>query len=281
MKKKKLEIKYIILIILAVITLFLGIFSITKDESRELTKVEIVLKDTITFFQRLVYKPFNAITDKIEELKDRKEVYNENERLKIENEQYELLKAKNKELKEEIEALKELNNITNVLSEYEHLNASVITRNVSIWYNSITIDKGANNGVETGMAVITTSGLIGQITEVTNFTSTVRLITSNSSNNRISVIIQNNTNTYGIINKYYQETELLIAEATNNTTNIKVGDTVTTSGLGGTYPSGILIGKVKNIKTDEYDLAKLIEIEPSTNINDLKYITIIKRKSEN
>ena len=55
---------------------------------------------------------------------------------------------------------------------------------------------------------------------------------------------------------------------------------VYTSGLGGVFPSGILIGKVSEITTDVYDLAKIIKVKPSANFEDINYVTVLKRNDK-
>ena len=67
-------------------------------------------------------------------------------------------------------------------------------------------------------------------------------------------------------------------EGISNTEEVNVGDYVYTSGLGGVFPSGILIGTVESITTDEYDLAKIINVKPSADFNDINYVAILKRK---
>ena len=161
------------------------------------------------------------------------------------------------------------------------MNATVISRNVGYWYNTITINKGKYNGVEEDMVVINGKGLIGRVIRTTTFTSDVRLITTSDTNNKISVMVSNGDyNLYGVINSYNYSKNLLEVEGISNTKNVNIGDYVYTSGLGGVFPSGILIGQVSEITTDSYDLAKIIKVTPSTDFTDINYVSILKRKSQ-
>ena len=127
--------------------------------------------------------------------------------------------------------------------------------------------------------VVNSTGLIGKIIRTTTFTSEVRLITTSDTNNKISVSISNGNNKInGLINRYDYENNLLEVEGISNTEEVNVGDFVYTSGLGGVFPSGILIGTVESITTDEYDLAKIINVKPSADFNDINYVAILKRK---
>ena len=132
------------------------------------------------------------------------------------------------------------------------------------------------------MIVINSKGLIGKIINTTNFTSTVKLITTSDTNSKISVIINGeNKNLYGLIYGYNTKENAILIEGISNTDSVNIGDTIYTSGLGGIFPSGILIGTVKSISTDEYDLSKIIKVKPSADFNNLNYVTILKRKDSN
>ena len=81
----------------------------------------------------------------------------------------------------------------------------------------------------------------------------------------------------GLINGYDYETGYLEIEGISNTDNVAIGDLVYTSGLGGVFPNGILVGKVADITTDVYDLSKIINVTPSANFEDINYVTVLKR----
>ena len=169
--------------------------------------------------------------------------------------------------------------INYTINDYEFLNATVISRNISYWYNTITIDKGSYNGVELDMVVVNSDGLIGRVVSTTTFTSEVKLLTTSDTNNKISISISTkNKKLYGLISKYNYKTNYLEVEGISNTETVTVGDYVYTSGLGGVFPSGVLIGKVAEITTDEYDLAKIINVEPIADFNDINFVAILKRK---
>ena len=63
-----------------------------------------------------------------------------------------------------------------------------------------------------------------------------------------------------------------------NAKDVDIGDFVYTSGLGGIFPSGILIGSVSEITTDSYDLAKIIKVKPSADFSNINYVSVLKRK---
>lgn len=279
-KKKMIPKKYVVVMIIILIILILIIFSFTLKGDRKLNPVESFLKDGLVYTEKVVTYPFNYISDKISEYKKLKSVNKDNAVLETSIDRVSSIESENIELRRQLDELKEELNIDYTLVDYEYLNATVVSRNVGFWYNTITIDKGSYNGVEKDMVVINSKGLIGRIIRTSAFTSDVRLITTSDTNNKISVHISNGDNDlYGLINNYNYSDNLLEVEGISNTKDVTIGDYVYTSGLGGIFPSGILIGTVSEISTDSYDLAKIIKVVPSADFTDINYVSILKRKS--
>lgn len=185
-----------------------------------------------------------------------------------------MLDGINQELKSEIEELKKLNNLSSTLTDFNSLSAVVIERNKMYWFNSIVINKGSSSGIKKDMAVISSDGLIGKINKVSKTTSEVKLLTTNDKNEKISVMIKTSDDTiYGIMNGY-QDNYLEITSVNKNI-NVDNNSLVYTSGMGGIFPSGILIGKVAMVKEDKYNVSKLILVEPSSSFNNLKFVKVL------
>ena len=279
MRRKKKQTKHILIVIIALVISIMAIFSYTLKQDRKLNKFESLIKDTTTGIERIVFFPFRYVIDKFEDFKELKNIRKKYQNLLPKVERIESLETENIELRKELESMKKELSIENTLSDYEYLNATVISRNVSHWYNTITIDKGTINGVTTDMVVVNSDGLIGRVVSTTTFTSDVRLLTTSDTNNKISITISNGDNSVnGLIKNYNYNTGFLEIEGVSNTERVSPGYYVYTSGLGGIFPSGILIGTVENITTDEYDLAKLIDAKPAADFDDINYVAVLKRK---
>lgn len=277
-----IEKKYIIMIIVAVIMISLAILSYGLKKKKELNVIESFIKDSVVSIENIIFYPFKFTINLFENYNELKSVKKENDILKTSLNRIESIEVENIELREQLENIKKELNIDYTLTDYEYLNATVTSRNVGYWYNTITIDKGSSSGVEIDMPVINAYGLIGKVVNTTSFTSTIRLITTSDTNNKISVsIISNNEKLHGLINGYNYKNATLEVEGISNTKTVRVGDLVYTSGLGGVFPSGILIGKVESITTDSYDLSKIINVKPSADFDDINYVTILKRKDTN
>ena len=279
MRKKKLKVKHVFIIIVTIVIVIVAIFSYTIKEDRELNKFEAFIKDGVTSVEKIVFYPFKVVINGINNYKELKDIRKKYQGLLPEVERIDSLNAENIELRKQLTKMKEELDIDYTVNDYEFLNATVISRNVNHWYNTITIDKGTYNGVSNDMVVVNSKGLIGKVINVTTFTSDVRLVTTSDTNNKISVTISNGkTSVNGLIKEYNYKNNYLLVEGVSNTEKIGTGYYVYTSGLGGVFPSGILIGIVDDITTDEYGLTKIISVSPAVNFADINYVAILKRK---
>ena len=166
------------------------------------------------------------------------------------------------------------------LNEYIKTNALIINRNLSYWNDTITLNKGTKDQIEVGDPVVVNSGLVGKVISVSNYNSIARLLTSEATN-KISVKVETDGDyAYGLLTKYDTESNIYNLEGISEMIDINLESIVTTTGIGDNFPSGIVIGKVKNITSDNYDLAKLIEVTPSVNFDALSIVTILKRKAK-
>ena len=274
-KYNNLQFRYIILGIVVIIVILLVIFSKTLKNNKT-NKIVGFFRDSIIAVENVVSYPFkyifNSIDNKLNSTLD------ENEILSSNIDKIDYLISENLELKRQLEALKEELAITNTLADYEYIYATVISRNVGYWYNNITINKGSNDGITNDMIVVNSKGLIGRVYSTSSNNSLVRLITTSDTNNKISVSISHGGNyVYGLINKYNYNKNILEVEGISNTELVSVGDYVFTSGLGGVYPSGILVGIVDSIATDSYDLAKIINVKTAADFTDINYVAVLKR----
>ena len=180
-------------------------------------------------------------------------------------------------LKEDIENLLKINNMTESLNNFDYINATIISRNREYWFNNLIINKGKNNGIDVDMAVIDMNGLIGRVSSVTNNTAVVKLITTNDINNKVSAeIINNKEKIYGIINGYDSKNNYLHMIITDDKEIVK-DSKVETTGMGGVFPSNILIGYATDTIKDSDGITNIVRIKPSSNIEGGRYVAVLKR----
>lgn len=276
-RRKKFETKYIILIVVIAIIIFLVAINAVMKNNRNVNFVNGFFKDSALFINKVINTPINFVKEKINEKEEQKDLLKKYKKLKNKYKSTENLRLENSELKKEIKELKKALELKNTLSDYEKINSVTLNRNLGYWYRNITIDKGKKDGIKKNMAVVNSGGLIGTIYKTSNHTSTVQLLTSNQFN-KISVKIEvGDKYVYALLTKYNEEDNTFILEGVSENTEIPVDSKVTTTGMGSIFPSGILVGKVISIDTDNYDLAKIIKVKSNVNFNDLNIVTILKR----
>lgn len=186
----------------------------------------------------------------------------------------------NQEILKEKEDLEKLLDISSTLTDFDKINAVVVERNNSYWFEYLTINKGYKDGIRKGMIVVTGDGLIGTIKEVNILTSTVKLITSNDDYNNISVSIVSDSFTINKILSTDTANNKIIS-GIDNTYDIKEGDKVYTSGLSDIYPAGIIIGKIKKIENDNYGISQKAYVELASNPNSIRFVSVLSRKIDN
>ena len=189
----------------------------------------------------------------------------------INNNYKEMYTLINKEIKEENDELKKMLDINYSLTDFDNINASIIERNTTYWLNELTINKGRKDGVENNQIVITKDGMIGKVIDSSYNTSKIKLITE--FNTPISVDI-NNVNKLLTIEDYK-----LYIRGINESDNIKEKDKVVTSGLSDIFPKGILIGEIEKIIKEDNDVGYYALIKLSSNLNNLRFVTVLKRKN--
>ena len=180
----------------------------------------------------------------------------------------------NKELEQENNTFRKMLNLS--ILEYELITAEVIDRDID-WFKTITINKGSKDGIKINMAVLDTNGLIGKVVEVYSDYSLIELISSNSNSMKISVNILGDKEYFGVLDYYNKENGYVVINDIKKNSEIKIGDSVYTNGLGGIYPSGIFIGKIKNIYFDNLGLNKKVDVEFNSNLDNIRYVNIIRR----
>lgn len=266
------------LIILLVSIIFLvAMIGFSINDREKLTWPEQFIKDSLGGVVSIFHYPANEIKLIIENVNSLRNTYHENEELKANLEEYVQLSVKVRTLEDENRKLRNLLDKQESIRDYSEIQATVIARNPDRWHEIITLNKGSNQGVEINMAVITSEGFIGKVQFVSPFTSTVQLLSAPDRTNRISAVIQGKDKTFGIIEDYDENRKSLIFKRILYDADVKEKDIVISSGSGGVFPSGLLIGEVTEVVPDEYGLTKTAYVKPSADLNDIDHVIIVNR----
>lgn len=244
--------------------------------------VQQVTSDMTAVIGRVFSKPVNAINNLFSDINHLEDTFLENQRLKQEIDRIAEAQAELTTYKAENAKLKEELGLQETLIDHNLISATVISRNPDRWIDQIIIDRGSSDGLENGMSVMSNNGLLGRISEVNPTSSRVTLLTTNDQAAVLTSaeIVNEDETIFGIINGYDQERKALVMEQITSDTTIEVDQEVMTSGLGGLVPRGLLVGKVTEVTLDTLGLGQRVYIEPATNFEDIRFVTVIQRTAE-
>ncbi|UXR77415.1 rod shape-determining protein MreC [Staphylococcus sp. IVB6227] len=256
-----------LVVLFCAVILFIGLIGLSIRSNVQSVPEQYV-SDTTSFGQRVFSYPVHFVTGSITNLlSDRQPATNQTKQLEAENQR---LQAENKKLKKELD-IKDI-------SEYEPVSAAVIARQPDQWMNSLVLDKGAKFGIKPDMAVMTTDGLVGQVTKVNQFSSQVNLVSTKGRLNRLSVNVMHGDNeVFGLIDHYDEKNNRLVISDIDNKEKVEKGDKVVTSGLGDQLPKGLYVGEVEKVHNDQYGLSKQVSIKTGANLNQMLHVYVAKR----
>lgn len=220
-------------------------------------------------FLKIPLKPFNSTMDFISFSIENKKIFFEQENHLLEKT---LTISRMECLKRENEKLKELLNLKQRLNE-KFIFSEIISIN-KITGEFFTIDKGKIDGIDIGMPVVSTKGVVGKIVEVYKNNSIVE--TFNSPNFRIGVMDKNKEQ---FMLCYYYKPGFLKVENVQYDIKLNPGDTLYTSGFGKIFPENIPVGTILKIEyLEDGDFFYLLK--PVENIFSLKYLCILQMDKE-
>lgn len=271
-------------ILLITLVMFIVVMGFSLGARKSLSWPENFLRDTTGFVQNLFYKPAGYVAGFFQDIANLHDLAEENEQLKILAAQYardkaiyNFTKAENERYKERLE----FKEAQKKLYDYELHIAQVISLTTEPSNSSVVIDLGSKDGIKPNMSVISSEGMVGVISQVSNFTSTVKLMTMMDINDPNSqppiagTALNKEQNSFGMIESYDPQTGLLEMNKIPVGDPIAVGDTIISSGGGGVYPRGLTIGTVKSVQEGAYGYTSTALIEPTANFQDWKDLFVV------
>jgi len=261
-------------IMLAVTAILFVAILVTYGKKTNATFVENALGFVITPVQDLTTNVGNWFGSKIDWIRNKDNLAEENKQLK---EQIALLESENKRLRRyntENQKLAELLKISQKYADYNTIGTQIIAKDPGNWYDIFLIDKGTNDGLEANMVLTSSNGLVGKIIESgATYSKAQSILDSRSSVPAMSI----RTEDLGVVKGEYSlmNSGLCRMEYIDSEAEIMEGDEIVTSHLSDVYPSGITIGRVKEIKTDANGLTKYAIIEPYVDFKHLDTLLVI------
>jgi rod shape-determining protein MreC len=162
----------------------------------------------------------------------------------------------------------------NEQSAYQTVVARVIARDPSMWFDSVTIDKGRWAGIEVNMPVVTPGGIVGRVISTSPLSAQVMLVTDEKSGAGAIVGQLGQSTAMGSV-KGMGENGLLEMRYVSGTEKVQTGDTVTTTGQDAIYPQGYTVGEVVEVKPGSATQAQVIRIRPGAGLERLKEVAVL------
>jgi len=147
----------------------------------------------------------------------------------------------------------------------------VIGEDSSGWFHTLLIDKGTRDGVERAMPVVAREGLVGHVVESADRTAKVLLIIDR--NSAVDVLLQE-SRTKAVLEGVGRH-DLCVLKYVPRSETVQKGEMVITSGLGGIYPKGLLVGKVAEVWKEGYGLFQRVEVSPKVDFQRLEEVLVI------
>lgn len=190
------------------------------------------------------------------------ELKNENAKLKTELNQLQELKLENERLNKMLGFQQK--------TSHDLLPAKIIGRDLFSEQDTLTINRGTQNGVKNSMAIITHDGVVGYVLRADLFSSQIILLTdryaaidAHVQRTRARGIVEGKTKDHCLLNYLRREDD------------VKIGDIIVTSGLNHVFPKGIPVGTVQDVKKSQYGISQVVEIVPAVSVSQLEEVFIV------
>ncbi|MBR5259108.1 MAG: rod shape-determining protein MreC [Eggerthellaceae bacterium] len=258
-----------LLIVLLVLSLVLVATYSREDETGVLHSVQSAVQSMVAplkFVGASAGAAAEGLGDAVEDFTATEETLNA---LKEQNAALIELIAQSEEYRLEAERLQALLDLKDAY-DIDGVSARVVGRSTDAWNQTVTIDVGSEDGVETGLTVMGAYGVIGQVISTAPSSATVRLITDPQSG---AAAMLQATRAEGVVRGSLNG--LLYLENVEADVQVAVGDIVLTSGLGGSYTRGLLIGLVVSVDGKQGDSSRRIVVSPNETVSNLEEVIVV------
>jgi rod shape-determining protein MreC len=197
----------------------------------------------------------------------------ENEQLKQQLSQTQLELQNALQSTEENERLKGLLNLKEKTG-FDQVAARVIARDSSVWFNTVTINRGSSSGVGLNMPVVTGGGIVGRVIAVSPVTAQVMMVTDEKAAAGAIVGQLGGSGALGSVIGL-GESNLIEMRYVSGLQKVEVGDYILTTGQDGIYPPGLNVGQVVQVKHGTATQAHQIFIEPGAKLDQLDEVAVL------
>lgn len=264
------------IVVLSVAFLGIIIFSVKSNSSIISSGVGSVISP----LQKIIYNANDKLKESFDFFINFSKVKQENEKLAAKNAELENKLIEYNRMKDENQTLREMFEYSEANQNYNYLGCNIVGYSGGNISNGYVIDKGTNDGVKKDMIVITPQGLVGKVTKAENSYSIVQTILNE--NIAVASMVESTRETTGVLQGVTdnKNKNLTILSNIPIDSEIKEGDVILTSGLGGMYPKEIRIGEVVSIEVDSVGIMKKAFVKPYVDFNKLEGLFVVVPKEE-
>jgi rod shape-determining protein MreC len=249
----------------------LAVFLLALSRADVLGPLENVVLTVFSPLQNALTRVSEPAADFISNIRHTNELSDENRVLRAENERLNADVARLREDEIRLQQLSQLLEVKQAHPDEQFLAANVFARDPSNVKEMVAIDRGKRDGIREGMAVVTEGGsLVGSITRVFDDYAWVTLITDPDS--AVSAMIQE-SRAQGVVSGSYSRR--LTMDFLPQAAVVNEGDTVLTSGIGGGFPSGLIIGRVSAVESSRQEIFKNVTVEPLASLSRLETVLVL------
>jgi len=257
-----------------IILILLSLAGVALDQNDDLQPIEDLALSFVIPVQEKLTSVANSISDLVQATQDVRELRRRNEELQALADSLMIENVRLKEVEAENEVLRRLLKFTeaNPLHSYRaaEVKGRVVSRDPSNFLSYLIIDVGSQQGIERGMPVVTERGLVGRITDVGSNWAKVMLIIDPSSS--VNALVQSSRAT-GVVEG--QVGGGLVMKYIPQGATINVNDIILTSGLGGNFPSKLIIGQVTSVYQRDVEMFQEAHIRPTVDFSELEIVLVI------
>ena len=257
--------------IITVVILVLLIF-LSNVETNKLSYLESAASSIINPIQKMISDIKNKVQGNASYFADIETLKTENEELKKKNSELETIVRELEIVKAENTNLQNYMNLKQKYTSYNTVPAYVINKDVSNYSSTLVLNVGTQDGVKEKMTVIADKGLVGYVTSVTENTAKVQVIIDAAST--VSCTIST-TQEKIICKGTLENDQILRASYIPTGAELIKGDSVYTSGVGGIYQKGIIIGTIKEIVTTSNITDRYAIVEPAVDFSKIDTVLVI------
>ena len=256
--------------------LFLNLALMAYDARDDVTKqrmIRVWAQAIVAPFQRVTTGAGGAGVGFFQRLANLRNAAAENEQLKQRVEQMEAELRQSRAAIDENVRLKGLLDLKES-GQYGIVTATVIARDPSEWFDTVTINRGRLSGVELNMPVVTANGIVGRVVATSPWTAQIMLLTAERSAAGAVVGQLGQSNALGSV-KGLGENGLVEMRYVSGLEEIKIGDYVVTTGQDGIYPAGLSVGEVVRVKQGSATAPHVIHIKPGARLDQLQEVAVL------